>query len=147
LIILPVSFIYVSVWTPQLSLTIRLIIKPFPLILGHIFPNLNAIGTLPPFFINIARIKCILHNFNVLSILKIKLCDHFLELFYLILTSGIKLLEITCIGYVEVLLDLKRWNNNLVLIIATFRGEITSMFTLFSSLVLIAIRVFCKRSS
>lgn len=107
MIILPVSFIYVTVRTPQLSLTIRLIIKPFTLVLRHVFPNLDTIGTLPPLLVHIPRVKCILHNLNVLGILEIKLRDHFLELFYLLLASGIKLLEVTRISGVEVLLGLK----------------------------------------
>ena len=69
LVVLPVALIRVPVWAPKLTLAISLIIEPFSLVLGLVGPVLHTIGALFALLAHIARVKSVLHHFNVFNIL------------------------------------------------------------------------------
>lgn len=80
LVVLPVALVNVTIGTPQLSFAVCLVVKPFTFVLGLIFPNLDAIGTLASLFVNVTGVKSILHDFQIFDVLQIKLVDHLFEL-------------------------------------------------------------------
>lgn len=62
LVILPVTLVNVAVRAPQLPLAVCLIIKPLTFVLCLVLPNLDSVSTLAALFIDVTRVKSVLHN-------------------------------------------------------------------------------------
>jgi hypothetical protein len=80
LVVLPVTLVDVSIGAPQLTLPIGLVVKPLTFVFCVVLPDLNTIGAFPALLVHIACVKGILHYFDILDILQVKLTDHLLEL-------------------------------------------------------------------
>ena len=94
LIVLPGPFISVTVWTPKLTLTVRLIVVPLSLVLSLIGPALHSVATLFAFLVYITRVESVLHDLYVFNILQLMLLDHLAQFGYLIPRPAIETLEV-----------------------------------------------------
>lgn len=84
LIVEPVSLVSIPVRTPELALSISLIIKPLALVLGIIGPFLLTICAFLTFLIHVARVKSVFGNFEVFDVSELVFIDHHAQFHYLV---------------------------------------------------------------
>ena len=107
LVVLPRALICVAIRAPELTLTVRLIILPFTFVFGLVRPALHSITKFLAFCVNVARVKRILHHFDVFHILKPMLLNHLTQLDNLLTRSTVELFEIvlTCCNHLLLFLQ------------------------------------------
>ena len=109
LIVSPVTFICISVWTPKLSFAIGLIIIPFTFILCFIWPLLNSISTLFALLIDVSSVVSIFSYFKVFYIGQLMLFNHLSKFLNLLLRSAIISLKVLLANCIHLLLCLHTW--------------------------------------
>lgn len=95
LVVLPVAFISVTVWTPELTFAICLVIEPLALIFGVIGPKLDTVCNFSALLIHIPCEECSLHHFDILNVLEVELVNHLLQFGNLLLRTAIVLLLVS----------------------------------------------------
>lgn len=104
LVVLPIAFVRVSVWTPKLAFAVGLIVEPLSFVFGLVRPALHPVGTFFAFLVDVARVERVLHNLDVLHKLKLVLINHLAQLDNLLSRPTIETLEVCITGCIQLLL-------------------------------------------
>lgn len=104
---MPVALICVSIWAPELSFAVGLIGEPLTLVLCLIRPALHTVSAFFPFFVDVARIECVLHHFDIFDELQLVLIDHLPQFEDLLLRTTVESLKILVTRLVQLLLHLQ----------------------------------------